>query len=120
MPKIVKIVVIFGITVFLIAFLLNFNELNQKEKMTELILRDNIISINDFVARNKFPPQDLSTEGIDGVGNLDAWGNGMFYKKCGDIEYIIYSFGENGVDERGHGDDVTTPSGKGNVLSCRK
>ena len=77
--------------------------------------------LRDFVSDNSLLPEnekeftrriDYSLEReTEGIGVFDAWGNPYRYvREEGENHkqsYLIYSYGENGTDEKGKGDDIS-------------
>ena len=51
--------------------------------------------------------KDFKVEDKRILEGYDAWGNPLFYKKISPTIVIIRSFGANGVNDDGQGDDIT-------------
>lgn len=103
MPKIISIMVI-----VILLFWLFFDESNQKNKMTQLVLNDNLTVIDDYILKNGKSPPNLKSLSDIGINKFDAWGNEFIYKKCGDSGYLIYSAGANKIAD--DSDDVKNKS----------
>lgn len=66
----------------------------------------------DFTGYNQFPERlaDIDPDLRIGLDTVDAWGNGLHYRKVRDDLYDLISFGADGVP--GNEDDVVFVNGK--------
>lgn len=65
--------------------------------------------VDSYIFGNGKLPASLKNVTEGGEAPLDPWGHPYAYRAEGSFEYVIWSFGPNGVDEKGDGDDVTRP-----------
>ncbi|MEM9803566.1 MAG: type II secretion system protein GspG [Planctomycetota bacterium] len=66
--------------------------------------------VDSYIIGNGKPPASLENVTEGGEAPLDPWSHPYAYRVKGSFEYVIWSYGPNGTNEKGKGDDVTRPN----------
>ena len=103
------------LTLTLAALVLAACDLKRSDTEAVMIGWANALKLHlatDFTGYNQFPErlQDIDPDLRIGLDTVDAWGNGLHYRKVRDDLYDLISFGPDG--EPGNEDDVVFVNGK--------
>ena len=66
--------------------------------------------VDSYIIENGKLPASLKNVTEGGEAPVDPWGKPYAHRVKGSFEYVIWSFGPNGTNQKGKGDDVTRPN----------